>query len=43
MPPIAASGWAMKQGARYYLTKGFDKAALLEALDSVLSNTEVAE
>jgi len=35
--------WAMKQGARYYLTKGFKKTDLLKALDAVLDGAGQAE
>lgn len=30
--------WAMKQGARYYLTKGFDRAELLAAIAAVTAS-----
>lgn len=33
--------WATRQGAGYYLTKGFDRAELFRALDKVLADQKV--
>lgn len=35
--------WARKQGARHYLTKGFDKAELLAVLETVVHKAAAGE
>lgn len=39
---VADRVWAMKQGARAYLAKGYDEQALLDAIDCAMAATVVS-